>query len=117
MKTAQLPPVRVEPAVRPEIENALHKGESLSGLLKRRHSRWPVVARPSRSSWPVAAIRSERRVLESNLCNCRKVSSHPLERELIIPFGTSGYVVLFEIISDAEVVVSTLRPQREDDCH
>jgi hypothetical protein len=30
MKTAQLPPVRVEPAVRAEIENALHVGESLS---------------------------------------------------------------------------------------
>jgi hypothetical protein len=30
MKTAQLPPVRVEPAVRAEIEDALHEGESLS---------------------------------------------------------------------------------------
>ena len=43
------------------------------------------------------------------------VSSNPLERELIIPFGGSGYVALFEIIGVDEVVVSALRHQREDD--
>lgn len=30
MKTAQLPPVRVEPSVRDEIESVLREGESLS---------------------------------------------------------------------------------------
>ncbi len=30
MKTAQLPPVRVEPSVRDEIESTLREGESLS---------------------------------------------------------------------------------------
>jgi len=34
MKTAQLPPVRVEPAVRAEIESALHEGESLSQFVE-----------------------------------------------------------------------------------
>jgi Arc/MetJ-type ribon-helix-helix transcriptional regulator len=34
MKTAQLPPVRVEPAVREEIESALRDGESLSEFLE-----------------------------------------------------------------------------------
>ena len=34
MKTAQLPPVRVEPAVREEIESALHEGESLSQFVE-----------------------------------------------------------------------------------
>ena len=34
MKTAQLPPVRVEPAVRQEIEGALHDGESLSEFVE-----------------------------------------------------------------------------------
>ena len=34
LKTAQLPPVRVEPAVRAEIENALHEGESLSQFVE-----------------------------------------------------------------------------------
>ena len=34
MKTAQLPPVRVDPSVRAEIENALHEGESLSEFVE-----------------------------------------------------------------------------------
>ena len=65
----------------------------------------------------VDAIRNEMRVLETNPYTCRKVGSNPLERELIIPFGRAGYVALFEIISDVEVVVSALRHQREDDYH
>ncbi len=65
----------------------------------------------------VDAIRNEMRVLETNPYTCRKVGSNPLERELIIPFGRAGYVALFEIVSDVEVVVSALRHQREDDYH
>jgi predicted lysophospholipase L1 biosynthesis ABC-type transport system permease subunit len=34
MKTAQLPPVRVEPAVREEIESVLQEGESLSQFVE-----------------------------------------------------------------------------------
>lgn len=63
----------------------------------------------------VDAIRNEMRVLETNPYTCRKVSSNPYERELIIPFGGSGYVALFEIIGDDEVLVAALRHQREDD--
>lgn len=40
-----------------------------------------------------------------------------LERELIIPFGRSGYVALFEIESATDVVVVAVRNQREDDFH
>lgn len=66
----------------------------------------------------VEAIRRELRILESNPYTCRKVSgSNPLERELVIPFGGSGYVALFEILSEDEVAVSALRHQREDDYH
>jgi plasmid stabilization system protein ParE len=66
----------------------------------------------------VEAIRRELRVLESNPYTCRKVSgSSPLERELVIPFGGSGYVALFEILSEDEVAVSAIRHQREDDYH
>ena len=42
---------------------------------------------------------------------------NPYERELIIPFGSTGYVALFEIISDHEVLVAAIRHQREDDYH
>ncbi|MFP5462604.1 MAG: type II toxin-antitoxin system RelE/ParE family toxin [Gammaproteobacteria bacterium] len=65
----------------------------------------------------VDAIRREMRILETNPYTCRKVGSNPLERELIIPFGASGYVALFEILSDHEVAVSAFRHQREDDYH
>lgn len=65
----------------------------------------------------VDAIRREMRILETNPHTCRKVESNPLERELIIPFGRSGYVALFEIISESEVAVSAIRHQREDDYH
>jgi hypothetical protein len=34
MKSAQLPPVRVEPAIRAEIESALHEGETLSQFVE-----------------------------------------------------------------------------------
>ena len=60
---------------------------------------------------------TEMRILETNPYTCRMAQSNPLERELIIPFGGSGYVALFEIISDDEVAVSALRHQREDDYH
>jgi plasmid stabilization system protein ParE len=63
------------------------------------------------------AIRHEMRILETNPYTCRKVGSNPLERELIIPFGGSGYVALFEIVSEREVIVSAIRHQREDDYH
>jgi plasmid stabilization system protein ParE len=65
----------------------------------------------------VDAIRREMRILETNPYTCRKVGSNPLERELIIPFGRSGYVALFEIISESEVAVCAIRHQREDDYH
>ncbi|MBI3157499.1 MAG: type II toxin-antitoxin system RelE/ParE family toxin [Burkholderiales bacterium] len=65
----------------------------------------------------VDAIRRELRVLETNPYTCRKVGSNPLERELVIPFGATGYVALFEILGDHEVAVCAFRHQREDDCY
>ena len=47
----------------------------------------------------------------------RKADDDPFLRELLIPFGGSGFVALFEIIGEREVVVSALRHQREDDYH
>jgi plasmid stabilization system protein ParE len=65
----------------------------------------------------VEAIRRELRILETNPYTCRKAGSNPLERELLIPFGGSGYVALFEITSEHEIAVSAIRHQREDDYH
>jgi plasmid stabilization system protein ParE len=65
----------------------------------------------------VAAIRREFRILETNPFTCRIAETDRLERELVIPFGASGYVVLFRILSEREVVVAAIRHQREDDYH
>lgn len=65
----------------------------------------------------VAAIRHEFRILETNPFTCRIAETDRLERELVIPFGASGYVALFRILSEREVVVAAIRHQREDDYH
>ena len=47
----------------------------------------------------------------------RKAAQNPAQRELIIPFGATGYVALFEIVSMSKVVVLAVRHQREEDYH
>ncbi len=47
----------------------------------------------------------------------RKAAQSPAQRELIIPFGSTGYVALYEIVSMSKVVVLALRQQREEDYH
>ncbi|MDP3085838.1 MAG: type II toxin-antitoxin system RelE/ParE family toxin [Rubrivivax sp.] len=47
----------------------------------------------------------------------RKAAQHPAQRELIIPFGGTGYVALYEIVSTSKVIVLAVRHQREEDYH
>lgn len=47
----------------------------------------------------------------------RKADDDPFLRELLIPFGSSGYVALFEIEDAATVTVLAVRHQLEDDYH
>ena len=47
----------------------------------------------------------------------RKAGRSPTRRELIIPFGTSGYVALYEVASPSTVIVLAVRHQREEDYH
>lgn len=50
--------------------------------------------------------------------SCRKaMPDNPFFRELIIPFGSSGYVALFEISAAEIVTIIALRHQREEDFH
>lgn len=48
---------------------------------------------------------------------CRKVGDGPFFRELVITFGSSGYVALFEIVNDRTVIIGAVRHQLEDDYH
>ncbi|KNC92575.1 plasmid stabilization protein [Trabulsiella odontotermitis] len=51
--------------------------------------------------------------------NCRKVlPNNPYLRELIIPFGGTGYIAMFEIDPlNSIVTILAVRHQREDDYH
>lgn len=63
------------------------------------------------------AIRQGTKLLTSTPFSCRKAGQSPFLRELIIPFGASGYVALFEIIDANHVVIAAVRHQRESDYH
>lgn len=63
----------------------------------------------------LAAIRGGFATLKSSPFTCRKAGLSPFLRELIIPFGRSGYVALFEIESATDVLVIAVRHQFEDD--
>ncbi len=47
----------------------------------------------------------------------RKVGARSTLRELIIPFGTTGHVLRFDIRSPGLVLVIGARPQRKEDFH
>ena len=48
--------------------------------------------------------------------SCRKAEdSNPFLREIVIPFGSAGYVALFEIEDRQTLTVLAVRHQREDD--
>ena len=65
----------------------------------------------------MVALRAGIATLKSSPFTCRKAGDSPFLRELIIPFGRSGYVALFEIENDSTVAVVAVRHQLEDDYH
>lgn len=75
------------------------------------------------SDWSLAekalvAIRSGIRALEFSPFTCRKAAANtPFLRELVIPFGATGYVALFRVDSSDTVTILAVRHQREDDYH
>ena len=66
----------------------------------------------------LAAIEAAADFLSLSPYTCRKATaSDPVLRELVIPFGSGGYVALFEIELPSTVTVLAVRHQREDDYH
>jgi len=63
------------------------------------------------------AIRAGLATLRASPFTCRKAGNSPFLRELIIPFGHSGYVALFEIDDPETVSILAVRHQLEDDYH
>ncbi len=68
----------------------------------------------------IEVIQDALTLLEKFPFSCRKAAEGrhgPRLRELIIPFGSSGYVWLFEIDDATTVTVMAVRHQRESDYH
>jgi plasmid stabilization system protein ParE len=63
----------------------------------------------------MTALRAGIATLKSSPFTCRKAGNSPFFRELIIQFGRSGYVALFEIEDESTVAVVAVRHQVEDD--
>lgn len=62
------------------------------------------------------AINAATNVLRFSPFSCRKATrDKPFLRELVIPFGSGGYVALFEIEPENTVTILAVRHQREDD--
>lgn len=81
-------------------------------MLARVETDWALAARV------LEAIRNAVRSLALSPFSFRKViPGNPFLRELVIPFGATGYVALFEIDDDKTVSILAVRLQREDDCH
>lgn len=69
---------------------------------------------------PISAIEAIRRgcqFLAVSPFSCRKADNSPFVRELIVPFGATGYVVLFEIKTAGRIHIGAIRHQRESDYH
>ena len=65
----------------------------------------------------LSAIASSIETLTRNPFIYRKTGPSPFLRELLIPFGHSGYVALFEIEDISTVTILAVRHQLEDDYH
>jgi len=75
-------------------------------------SETPDWATPQRA---LDAIREGMRMLSWSPYSCRRAElGNGRSRELIVPFGAAGYILLFEIVGDV-VVVGAVRHQREED--
>lgn len=68
------------------------------------------------AKYALDAIKGAVELLRFSPFSCRKaLPDRPFLRELIIPFGSAGYIALFEIDSTRTVNILAVRHQREED--
>ena len=85
--------------------------EDLRRMFRYLSVRDPQLARKARDT-----IARATNVLTDFPFTCRKAApANPLLRELIVPFGGSGFVLLFEIENANTVTILAVRHQRQDD--
>jgi hypothetical protein len=81
-----------------------------------------LVERELRSEFPdatvparfVTAVDRGLDILTFSPHTCRRCETAPQWRELVVPFGQTGFVVLFEI-REEQVLLLAMRTQREED--
>jgi plasmid stabilization system protein ParE len=80
---------------------------------------FPIEKDPAAAARAVDAIETSFELLEYSPFFCRKAwpGDRPLLRELVIPFGSAGYVALFETAGPRSVSILAVRHQREEDYH
>ena len=85
--------------------------------------RYEFILTKDQTDWSLASqalesIKNGIRSLELSPFSYRKASpANPFLRELLIPFGASGYVALFEIDDEQTITVLAVRHQLEEDYH
>lgn len=71
---------------------------------------------PNAAEKALDTIKAAAELLRFSPFSCRKaLPGTPFLRELVIPFGSAGYVALFEIESGNVISILAVRHQREDD--
>ena len=94
------------------LQEAVADLQRLEGFAIELASETPDWATPQRA---LDAIRKGMHLLSWSPYSCRRAElGNGRSRELIVPFGGTGYIVLFEIVND-DVVVGAVRHQREED--
>jgi plasmid stabilization system protein ParE len=82
---------------------------------------WIQAAGPDVADRAIATVLKALEVLSIFPHSCRKASTRSFNlvcRELVIPFGSSGYLALFEIQEEhSRVAVLAVKHQRESDYH
>lgn len=94
-----------------QVRYTKHARADLRRLFAYLAERDPALAKKARET-----IGKGMELLKDFPFTCRKASPDtPFLRELVIRFGSSGYVALFEIEDGGTVTVLAVRHQREDD--
>lgn len=73
---------------------------------------------PDLAERAINAIQKALMILEDFPLMARRASADdPLLRELVVPFGSAGYVILLKVVDESTVAVLAIRHQREEDYH
>jgi plasmid stabilization system protein ParE len=73
---------------------------------------------PDLAERAINAIQKALMILQDFPLMARRASADdPLLRELVVPFGSAGYVILFKVMNETSVIVLAVRHQREEDYH